>query len=338
MKSVEQQILAGAVATGKFYDYGKAIDVKGPVDVWFHNGLDGVVLFVVFFTQACRWNRCQACNLPSKMSVDHVSFAQIMEQVDILFSRADLIERSAQISRVVVSNNGSVLDEETFSSTALMYLISKINQRLPNLKTLSLETRPEYVDLHELEFISRALKEGATPTGLELSIGFEVFDDSLRNDVFQKGLELSKFEAFVKKVAQYGFDISCYFMQKPIVEMSDEAAIEDIRSGIKYLGEVARKYGVSLTMYLNPTYAAKGTELERAFNEGRYVPPMLADVASAVMAADGENVRIFVGLNDEGLAIEGGSFIRPGDESMVAALADFNETQDFRKLAIMVKG
>ena len=42
--------------------------------------------------------------------------------------------------KIIVSNNGSVLDEVTFSSTALIYLMAKLNLHLPNLAVLTLET------------------------------------------------------------------------------------------------------------------------------------------------------------------------------------------------------
>ena len=53
----------------------------------------------------------------------------------------------------------------------------------PGIETLTLETRPEYVDWEELEVLSRALKEGETQTTLEVAIGFEAFDDTIRNVV-----------------------------------------------------------------------------------------------------------------------------------------------------------
>ena len=64
-----------------------------------------------------------------------------------------------EIRKVIVSNNGSVLDRETFSSTALMYLLAQLNIHLPNLAVLSIETRPEYVEIAELDFMARAIAE-----------------------------------------------------------------------------------------------------------------------------------------------------------------------------------
>jgi radical SAM enzyme (TIGR01210 family) len=241
-------------------------------------------------------------------------------------------KRSHEIKKVIVSNNGSVLDEDTFSSTAFMYLIAKLNLNVPFLSTLCLETRPEYVEPAELEFIARALSEGDTPTGLEIAIGFEAFDDHIRNDIFDKGLTLNVFESLAQKLASYHFSLKCYFMQKPVPGISDEEALEDICKAIGYLNRVSDETGVNINMHLNPTYAAAGTALETAFKAGDYQPPRLEDVARAALQARDKNISIFIGLSDEGLALPAGSFLRPDNQWMIEPLEQFNRTQDFTLL------
>ena len=82
-------------------------------------------------------------------------------------------------------------------------------------------------------------------------------------------------------------------------------------------------------MHLNPTYVASGTLLEEAFRKKEYIPPRLIDVARAVRHAKGKRLSVFIGLSEEGMAVPGGSFIRPGEEHIVAALEQFNQTQDY---------
>ncbi len=334
---IQKQILRGAAEGEKSYAYAEGHDPHLPADLWFQQDEEGLVLFVVFFSQACRWSRCLGCNLPSKMSTGHVDYRALIRQIDAVFERPDVAARREKIAKLIVSNNGSILDEATFSSTALMYLLARVNLQLPNLTTLNLETRPEYVDLAELEFLSRALAEGQTPTRLELAVGFEAFDERIRNEVFHKGLELAVFEDFVARIAPYRYRLKCYFMQKPVPGMSDAAAIEDIRQAIGYLGSIARRFDLTINLHLNPTYVARGTALEEAFRQGDFTPPRLRDVAEAAWAARDEPVSVFVGLFDEGLAVPGGSFLRPGEESLVAQLERFNRTQDFSLLPGLFK-
>lgn len=327
--AVQRQIVYGNKKAGKTYGFDQTHDPSRLADMWFQESSDGLILFLVFYTQACRWSRCLGCNLPSKVSREPVHFKYLMAQVDHLFADSRVQNRLRDIRKVIVSNNGSVLDEDTFSSTALMYLIARLNLHVPQLSTLCMESRPEYVDLAELEFISRALGEGDTPTGLEIAIGFEAFDDHIRNDIFDKGLTLNVFESLAQKLAAYNFSLKCYFMQKPVPGMSDEQAVEDICKAIDYLSRVSNEIGTKINMHLNPTYAAAGTALATAFKEGDYVPPRLEDVARSALAAREKDLSIYIGLSDEGLALPGGSFLRAGEEWMVKRLEQFNRTQDY---------
>jgi radical SAM enzyme (TIGR01210 family) len=268
---------------------------------------------------------------------EHISYRHIMAQVDYLFSLPTVLDSAKEIKKVIVSNNGSVLDEDTFSTTALIYMVAIINAHLTNLDVLTLETRPEHVDWEELELVSRAMHEGSMDT-LEIAIGFEIFDDHRRNHEFKKGLSITKFEDFMAKVAEHSahkdhdFAIKCYFMLKPMQDMTDEEAIADIHRAIEYLGDTERKYGIQVNLHLNPTFVSAGTVLETAFEDDEYYPPTLLDTARAVLPAKNEPITVCLGLHDEGLAIPGGSFIRPGDEKILEALHRFNATQDYEIL------
>ena len=327
-----RQILQGSEAGQKSYGFDEEHDPSRPADFWFQQSQEGEVLFVVFYSQACRWSRCLGCNLPSRMSSSHVDFKALMAQVDWLINEPSIVERRARLSKVIVSNNGSIMDEETFSSTALMYLIARLNQYFTNLSVLCVETRAEYVDPEELEFIARALKEGDTPTMLEVAIGFEAFDETIRNKEFNKGLGLKTFEGLCAMIAKHRFRLKCYFMQKPIPGLSDQAAVDDIHQAIDYLDEQANRHGIPINMHLNPTYVAKGTLLVDSFLKGEYSPPKLTDVVRAVSHARDKRISVYVGLSDEGLAVKGGSFIRSGDEVLLERLERFNRSQDYALL------
>ncbi|MBI4700643.1 MAG: hypothetical protein HY744_05685 [Deltaproteobacteria bacterium] len=326
---IEARLLELTREAGKSYGFDTAHDPNEPVGLFFQESDEGLVLFLVFYTRACRWSLCTGCPLPSTGSLHHVGLRALAKQIDAVFARPDVRARQGEIRKVIVSNQGSVLDEATFSSTALMYLVAQINLQLPQVAALSLETRAEYVDEPELEFLARAMAEGETRTVLEIAIGFEAFDEHIRNHRFRKGLSLAEFERLVDKVVRHDFHLKCYFMQKPVEQMSDEEAVRDIERAIDYLADLVERRGAHIGVHLNPTYAARGTPLGEAFLAGRYVPPQLLDVARAVRRARGKRLRVFVGLNDEGLAVAGGSFLRPGDERLVQELERFNRTGDF---------
>jgi radical SAM enzyme (TIGR01210 family) len=327
--TVASKIVAASRKAGKTYGFDEAHDKCLPAQMWFQQSHEGQILFIVFYSLACRWSRCLGCNLPSKASREHVDYRSLMAQIDHVFGDPEVSARRDSIRKVIVSNNGSILDEATFSSTALIYLLAQLNLNLPQLAVVSIETRPEYVDVAELEFIARVLAEGETPTQLEITLGFEAFDGHVRNGVYHKGLSLEAFERLVQKMAPYGYRLKCYFMQKPVPGISDAEAVTDVQKGIEYLGRIAADSGIAVNMHLNPTYVSSGTMLEQAFREHRYTPPLLRDVAAAAGRARSEPVSVFIGLATEGLAVEGGSPVREGDEDLVEQLEQFNRTQDY---------
>lgn len=318
--------------TGKFYEFMESHNPRLPADFWFQQPPEGFTLFLVLYSRTCRWAQCLGCNLPSLVSQYDVPFFNIMKQVDYIFDFMLSKEQKDNLKKIILSNNGSVLDEATFSTTALLYFVAKMNMNCRNISVLTLETRPEYVDLEELEVMHRALQEGPTPTDLEVAIGFEAFDDKIRNDVFKKGLSLDVFEAMVRKISKYGFRLKTYFMLKPVPNMSEEEAIADIVEGIEYLHSISINYNIKINMHLNPTYVARGTALETAFKDGTYEPPQLESVEQTVKAAKGKAISMYVGLNDEGLAVPGGSFIREEDEPIRQRLLNFNHTGDYSLL------
>ena len=329
---IARQITAQTESAGKDHGFDETHNPRLPADHWFQDTPEGRCLFLVFYTQACRWSRCVSCNLPSRLSLQQVARADLMKQIDFVFDFLLSTEQKNKLARIIISNNGSILDEVTFSTTALLYFVSRMSVECQEMKVLSIETRCEYVDWHELQVLARALGEAPNPARLELAVGFEAFDDKIRNEIFFKGLSLEVFEKTTRMVARHGFSLKAYFMLKPIPGMSNDEAVEDIHRAIDYLSALSQKFGLPINIHLNPTYVASGTLLEDAFLRGDYSPPSLESVIRAIRHANGTNVSVFVGLNDEGLAVAGGSFLDGADPSQLQMLQKFNRTQEFEAL------
>ena len=267
---LESVILTRTLEANKKYGFMNNKNPRILSEYWFQDTIDGRAVFLVFYTQACRYSKCTGCNLPSRMSQHHIGYKDIMMQIRSAFDYVLDEEQKKTLKKIIVSNNGSILDEDTFSTTALIYLISIINSECPNIDVLTLETRPEYVDIEELEVLSRALAEGDTPTSLELAIGFEAYDEIIRNQKFNKGLSLEKFEELAGMMAAINtkftrkfpddfrkMRLKTYFMLKPVSGITDREAVEDIEKGIEYLDRLATEYDLNINMHLNPPYVAR---------------------------------------------------------------------------------
>jgi len=305
------------------------------LDYWWQNSPEGKTLFVVLYTKSCAWNRCEGCNLPMLSSSKSITPQDITKQIDYIFNYIIKDDDVKNVNKVILSNNGSMFDEKTFPTPLLNYLFLQLAMKLPNLKKVALETRPEFCSDYSLQLIDNVLNSLRTEDSkikIEIAIGFEIFDTKLRNRNFKKGLSFKLFEAFVDNVIPYGYEIKTYFMLKPIIGMTEEEGKEDIIKAIDYIDKIRKEKNATINIHLNPTYAARETILEEAFYKGTFVPPKIPTVIELLIYANKKGIEIFTGLNDEGLAVEGGTCLRTKDLKYVDPIEDFNQSQNSKKL------
>ena len=103
MVDPEKQILDGGRVAAKTFAYSDQ-DPNKPAQWWFQDAPEGLVLFVVLYTQACRWNRCTGCNLPSMSSLGAPNLREIVTQIDTLLAIPEVAERLPQLQKLILSN------------------------------------------------------------------------------------------------------------------------------------------------------------------------------------------------------------------------------------------
>ena len=281
-----------------------------PIMFWFYESLLGNSLFLVLYGPKCRYKLekggCAGCNLPT-VSADSQTLNDddIKRQVDNTFEK-DLSESEKEsIKEIVLSNNGSILDPKTISQKTLLYTVEKTIKSLPNLKKIIFETRiDDYTDFEQLELISKKARELSSDVALELAIGFEIFDDELRNGYYKKGLEKKTLEEKLQQLQRADVSLKVYMMYKAVPNkyMDVDAAIEDINNASKYFAELAKKYEVKINLHINPTYLATGTQLYKDYKNGLYTPLTVQDIAKMFDKLDiRDELSYFISLNDEGL-------------------------------------
>lgn len=305
-------------------------DKTKPYQIWFQERGE-LALFVVFNTQACRWGKCLCCGFAVTRSKIPVSQNDLMKQIDFIFSLSEVTEKRKEIKRIIVSNNGSVLDEKTFAFGALRYLAEKSKEFFSNLITFSLETRIEYIKREKNNSLYSSLggsRRGSDIT-LEFSVGIEIFNSDLRNRIFKKGLNLADLEKlFWQLNVYYAVKFNLYFMFKPLPNMTNEEAIIDIKNTIDWADKMVRKYSIKISLTVSPTFIARGSKLKQDFRAGKYTPPKIEDLIRTIKYAKGKPVRIFIGIFNDGLVIEKDS--RDDDDKIIIAkIMEFNKTGDF---------
>ena len=307
-------------------------DKKQPLFHWYVDCTLGKELVFALYTRPCRYGRCAFCSLPSlSLGGEAVSTQDINSQIDFVlseYSQDDLLK----IAKVSIYTASSSLDQECLPTRSLMYLIIRICD-LPNLKMVSLETRPEYVEDWELKALCNVLGDDVR---IEVGIGYETHDPVLRNKVLGKGLTEKDLRKLMQMLADNGLSLKAYLMLKPHYSLTEKEGIIEANNGLEELSGLGREYDVPVYVHLNPTYIAKGCRLTEELIAHDYKPPELASVIEVVKAAGNYGMSIYVGLDDEGLAIENGTFRSTGldRDKVVNALKSFNRHQDLERLLL----
>lgn len=305
-------------------------DKTKPLFHWYVDSAIGKELVFALYTRPCRYGRCAFCSLPDmSLGGETVTAHDIEAQIDFIISNYTR-DQINQVAKVSVYTASSALDQECLPTRSLMYLAIKVCD-IPLLKQVSLETRPEYVEDWELKAFKNIFGKNVD---LEIGIGYETHDPELRNKVLHKGLSIEKLRTLLKMLAENKCTFKAYLMLKPHHSLSEEEGIIEANNGVKELYELSKEFNVPTSLHLNPTYIAEGCRLTNEMIEFGFQPPELDSVIKVVKTSKELNMPIYVGLDDEGMAIKGGTFRSTGldKEKTVAALTSFNRHQDFEKL------
>jgi len=329
-----------------------------PIFTWFQDTPIGKELFVVFYTQKCEWSRCSFCTLPSESATSLVHKDAIRAQCDYVFENLNNWQKKS-IKRIFLSNNGSILNQDIVSPESLRYICEMAYKELPNLEIICLETRFDTVEDFELEehlslysswhdIYKKEHREARDPVKLQISAGYETQDTHLRNNVLCKGYSEEEVVDFFKLCSvitnkhnkhnsrQIQILSDEYVMLKPAVGMTDKEAEYESFQTIAHLAALGEKYNIPVSVRLNPTFVAKGSELYNEFNKGNYTPPTFKNVVNVLLMCckNKIDIPIFVGLNEEGLGAEKSfTFLRESDDyKYMSALVEFNKNQDYNAL------
>jgi radical SAM enzyme (TIGR01210 family) len=305
-------------------------DKTKPLFHWYVDCLLGKELIFALYTRPCRYGKCAFCGLPSmSLGGDSVGAKDIEKQIDYILSEYSP-EQLNQVSKVSIYTASSSLDQECLPTRTLMYLALKISD-FPKLKLVSLETRPEYVEDWELKALKNLFGNKAE---IEIGIGYETHNPELRNKILHKGLTKEELENLLKQLSENNCLLKAYLMIKPHFSLTEEQGIIEAFNGLEELAGLQEKYGVRTAVHLNPTYIAENCSLTTDMIKFGYQAPEMSSIIEIVVKANKLNLQVYVGLDDEGIAVEGGIFRNTGFDrkSTIEALLEFNKHQNLNIL------
>jgi len=286
-------------------------------------------LLIIFNTKRCRY-QCYFCDLPLKSTRAWVTTEDILAQFEYVLD--ELKHSLSVLDRLTLSNEGSVLDIDTFPEDAML-TIARCAKELRRIRTLVLETRLEFVD----PIYIKQVKEADPRATINILTGFETRDPYIRDEILYKQESLDMFLGGLDKVGESGADLTAYVLYKPSPNMTDKDAFIEAEDSINYLVEQCRRRGIPLTVRLNPMYAARRSRWAKiARTTPEYKPPRLSDVLRLAVKKASEGVKIYVGLSTEGLEEPWGNYIVREDYSQEllkqAILFNSGKRSDFSSL------
>lgn len=283
-------------------------------------------LIVVFYTKRCRY-QCSFCTLPMTSAYSDVSFDDVKAQLDGAFEFAGA--DAANIGQVSLGNEGSILDDRTFPREQLEYVLRRC-AGLRAVEEVVLETRGEFVTEQAID----DLLEWTTPGRLALKIGLESANGDIRNRILRKRMDLRYFESVVRLLGRKGVGLASYVLIKADPSHSDEAGKADAVATCEYLKALCRDSGTRLTLRVNAMYRAANSPWATWAQKHGWTPPSIFDLAEVMRTVLDEDVLVYAGLSEEGLATPDGHYEVRDDfrQWALTALERYNQTGEVKLL------
>ncbi len=248
----------------------KSKDLTRPAAAWTTTSIigssKGTALSIVLTTLGCSHARgesggCTMCSYLLDGTEKSPSPSQLLEQFQAAMTK--LNDMNPPLS-VKLYTSGSFLDIAEVPSESRKEIIDAIAKD-DRIAEVVIESRPEYVTPESMQFLRQQLGNRS----IEIGIGLESSNDSIRQLCINKGFSLGDFRNAVSIARNYNIGIRAYVLLKPPF-LSEKASLEDAIQTIVECGSL----GVS-TVSVNPVNVQKFTLVERLWEQGAYRPPWL---------------------------------------------------------------
>ncbi len=182
----------------------------------------------------CEWalkteGGCTMCGHLSGSSMGKEIPSQSMKnQFDFVMNRYDF----DKYPLLCLYNGGSFLNEKEISSDLRKYMLERISG-VAGIKRLIIESRPEYIDDGKLDELEMLLPS----TTVEIGVGVETADDSLRDLVLNKGVSGRELKEAGEKFRGRKTKLLAYVLVNPPF-LTESEAIEDTISSIEFAAKI----------------------------------------------------------------------------------------------------
>lgn len=235
-----------------------------------------------------------------------------------------LTQGDDNVDRFAIFNGGSFFPNSELPDEFQKYVYEHIAQH-KNAKQIFVEAYPRFITQSKLENAVETLGNKELIVG----IGFESRDDTVRNVMLKKGIDIKLFESKIRMMQAIGIRTSIYvFLKAP--QLTEKQAFEEALNTLKYLYEL----GVD-EMVLSCAFVPEGTKLETMYNLGEFRPPWLWTILAIIQEAKSRGWPLVVGgFDDTPPPITGPSNCEVCDPIVLDMIEHYRKTGSLSEIAI----
>lgn len=218
--------------------------------------------FRIFIKNTCSWMKngggCTMCNYSCRSGSTAGSVLK-NKLPEIIY---EIASSKANYPDAQIYMNGSYFNNKEIPEN-LQYEFLMALSRECSIRSVKVETRPNFVSKKKIQKIT-----GELGIKLQLGIGIETVNDSIRNDCLNKGFNFDQYCEALNAVSGL-CDVKAYLLFKPPF-MSEKEAIEDTIESVRRLSDVGTPR-ISIT----PLAVQANTLVSFLLEERLYRPPWL---------------------------------------------------------------
>lgn len=274
---------------------------------------------LILDTPGCYWSEklgCSMCGYNNNVNRGAVGHTDYLAQLEVN------IEEMRGIDYIKIFTSGSFFDENEIPGETTSAIFEKIHDISPRSRIL-VESRPEFIT-------ERAIKEIKSLHGdIEVAIGIETTDDSVRAKLIRKGFTFDEFTGSAEILIDNGVSLKSYLLMKPPF-LDENSAISDM---VRSVRDLIQRFPEQ-TISINPMNIQKRTVVERLFQRGLYRPPWLWSIIMVLLEVE-DDVKDTVKLMSSptgGGRVRGAHNCGKCDKMVLDSIQSFSLTQDFTHL------
>jgi len=299
----------------------KTKDPKRPVRVWsepdrYHDEIINAFV-IILRTKGCSWAQhsgCSMCGYFNDSAWDTITSDDIIQQYETAMNSYN------KETVVKIFTSGSFLDTSEISQSSQDHILTDLAGKVDKVM---FESRPMYITKTRLHHISTICDD----TDVELGVGLETANDTLRTYVINKGFSFMDYQQASEIIHSNNMLLKTYVLIKPIF-LTEADAINDAIQTTRAIMHLTD------TISFNPCNVQRNTLTEHLWKKDQYRPPWLWSVIDILRESKhiAPTIRLQCDIAGGG-SRRGAHNCRNCDRQVLDAISRFSLTQDESVLA-----